>query len=290
VIGDPVQRRFLTPAGDICWFEWGQLGSNPSLLLLHATGFHARLWDPVISHLQGFDHIIAPDLRGHGRSYRPDSLADWPATAADIMALVDSLPDIPFVVAGHSMGGVVAAHLARHRPERVTRLILIDPVLMSPETYQSGGGWGFTSAADHPIARRRNAWSGPDQMLAHFAERPPYSGWQPAALKAYCDHGLRRLPDESFELACLPVLEASCYMGSTADDPYGWLGQIACPTTIVRAQIRERTSALDFTISPTWPELASAIPGAIDMHWQDLTHFIPMEAPERVADILAKQG
>ena len=102
---EPVEHRFNAPAGEICWFEWGKPGHGPSVLLLHATGFHARCWDQVVAALPQNMHVIAPDLRGHGRSFRPDALFNWGLIADDIAALIDAIGHGPFFVVGHSMGG-----------------------------------------------------------------------------------------------------------------------------------------------------------------------------------------
>src|SRR3546814_15414567 len=83
------EHRLETPEGDICWFEWGSRGAAPSLLLLHATGFHARLWDQVVAALPSGTHVIAPDHRGHGRSFKTASVNDWATHAEVLMQLVD---------------------------------------------------------------------------------------------------------------------------------------------------------------------------------------------------------
>lgn len=57
-MNEPRERRLETPEGGICWFEWGTRGQGPSLLLLHATGFHARLWDQVVAALPPGTHVI----------------------------------------------------------------------------------------------------------------------------------------------------------------------------------------------------------------------------------------
>ena len=104
-MSEPREHRLETPEGDICWFEWGTRGQGPSLLLLHATGFHARLWDQVVAALPAGTHVIAPDHRGHGRSYRPATLANWAATSDALLPLLDGLGGHPIVGCGHSMGG-----------------------------------------------------------------------------------------------------------------------------------------------------------------------------------------
>lgn len=289
---EPREHRFESVAGGICWFEWGAPQSDrPSLLLIHATGFHARLWDPVVAALGEGWHIVAPDLRGHGRSYRPETLTDWLETAADIVEWADACLTGPIIAVGHSMGAYVAARLAALRPDVVERLILVDPVMMAPETYGTDGGWTFTDPAEHPVARRRNIWANAEEMIKRFAARLPYSNWERAALEAYCRFGLvPAASGEGLELGCPPFLEASCYIGSLARSPYQWVDAIKAPTTVIRARLAERSSSMDFSISPTWPRLAMMMPGGVDLHWKDLSHFIPMEAPARLASLIAEMG
>jgi pimeloyl-ACP methyl ester carboxylesterase len=290
MMGEPVEHRFAAPAGEICWFEWGKAGQGPSLLLLHATGFHARCWDRVVAVLPVPLHIVAPDLRGHGRSYRPQSLGDWAATADDIVALCDALFEAPVVAAGHSMGGCVLARAAAQRPALFSRLVLVDPVIMTPDIYHNPIYSPDARPEDHPVARRRNVWDSAEQMIAHFAERPPYSHWRRDVLEDYCRYGL--VPSsahDGLELACPPDLEASAYLGSWKVDPYPMLGRVECPVTVLRARNGERSSALDFSISPTAPDLAMHFRQGVDLHWQDQSHFIPMEVPGRLAALIATQ-
>ncbi len=290
----PVEHRFAAPGGELCWFEWGKSGDHPTLLLLHATGFHARCWDATIKALPQDWHYIALDLRGHGRSYRPDSLSDWLATADDVAAFAQAELSKPVFAIGHSMGGYVAARTAVLAPDKISGMLLVDPVMMTPETYTTEPGNLGGNPGDHPVARRRNAWESAEQMIAHFANREPYSKWRPDVLADYCQYGLVPVQGgEGLELGCPPVLEASAYMGSWRNNPYAWLGEIACPTTVLRARNAERQGAMDFSISPTAPDLASHIRGATDIHWNEVSHFIPMEEPDRLAALiqtLVKQG
>lgn len=288
-MSQPVEHRFTAPGGELCWFEWGSAGDGPTLLLLHATGFHARCWDATIRALPANWHFIALDLRGHGRSYRPVSLSDWLATADDVAAFARTELDKPVFAVGHSMGGYVAARTALLVPDKIAGLLLVDPVMMTPETYAAEPGNLGGNPRDHPVARRRNAWESAEQMTSHFANREPYSHWLPEVLADYCRYGL--VPAESgdgLELACPPVLEASAYMGSWRNNPYGWVGDIICPTTVLRARNAERQGAMDFSISPTAPDLAAHIAGATDIHWNEVSHFIPMEVPDRLAQLIRK--
>lgn len=286
----PTEHRFAAPDGETCWFEWGtpQPGSS-TLLLLHATGFHARLWDKLVDLLPPDQHVIAPDVRGHGRSFRPANLGDWGASASDIVALADALDLSGIVVVGHSMGGFCGAWLAAHRPGRVARLVLVDPVIMPPAHYEVAADQPVMAVEDHPVARRRNHWDSVDQMVERMASRPPYDAWNPAILRDYCAHGLLPLAEGGLELACPPALEASVYLGAGSNSPHGFIGNIQCPTIVVRAKQDERDGLMDFSNSPTWSGLANAIPGARDLHWADRSHFIPMEDPARLAALVTEE-
>lgn len=282
----PSEHRFAAPAGEICWFEWGAPNVKPTLLLLHATGFHARCWDATVATLRDDQHVIALDIRGHGRSYRPGSLSDWTAAADDVVAFVTAHCDGSVVAVGHSMGGYVAARAAAIAPDRFAQLLLVDPVMLVPELYvEKPDG----AAAEHPVARRRNHWESAEQMTAHFANREPYLHWRTDVLADYCTYGL--LPAtgrEGFELACPPMIEASAYMGASLNNPYEWIGDVQCPTLILRARNAERKGAMDFSTSPTAPDLWKSFPDARDLHWPDVSHFIPMEAPDRLAALIVR--
>ncbi len=285
----PVEHRYAAPAGEICWFEWGAAGAKPTLLLLHATGFHARCWDATVAALPDDQHVIALDLRGHGRSYRPNSLSDWMETAEDVAAFVRDQITAPVVAVGHSMGGYVAARAAALAPDKFAQLLLVDPVMLVPEIYAYEPDALGASPADHPVARRRNAWENAEQMIAHFASREPYAHWRADVLVDYCTYGLvPAATGEGLELACQPALEASAYMGAWRNNPYPWIGEVACPTTILRARNAERKSAMDFSSSPTAPDLWKSFPDARDLHWPDVSHFIPMEEPDRLAKFIVQ--
>ena len=285
----PVEHRYAAPAGETCWFEWGVAGLKPTLLLLHATGFHARCWDATVAALPHNQHVIALDLRGHGRSYRPDSLSDWMETAQDVVAFVNAQFTVPVVAVGHSMGGYVAARAAAIVPSRFAQLLLVDPVMLTPENYAQEPGGADGSSSDHPVARRRNAWDSAEQMIERFADREPYAHWRDDVLADYCNYGLvPAATGEGLELACPPMLEASAYMGAWRNNPYPWIGQVACPTTILRARNTERKGTMDFSSSPTAPDIWKSFPNARDLHWPDVSHFIPMEVPDRLAELIVQ--
>lgn len=283
---EPLEHRLDTPLGSICWFEWNEAGEGPTLLLLHATGFHARVWDQVIAHLPKDLHVVAPDHLGHGRSHKPDCMANWTDSCLALLPLIDALSDRSLVAAGHSMGGYVLTRLAAERPDAFQHIVLIDPVMMAPD-YYSATAPKVQDPAAHPVSRRRNNWESADQMVAHFSTRAPYSSWDRATLADYCRYGL--LPSDEGDglvLACPPRLEASIYQNSQRTSPYDWTGRIKARTTILRAPAREREGDMDFSSSPTWLGAAEALGAEADILWPGNSHFIPMENPAETAALL----
>lgn len=112
----------------------------PSTLLLHGMFNAGRYWGAAYDDLAGRGALVVPDLLGFGRSPRPeggytaDSHADAVAELLERLGATD-----PLVVGAHSVGSLVALHLAVRHPELVTAI-----VAFSPPIYES------------PAAARRN--------------------------------------------------------------------------------------------------------------------------------------
>lgn len=117
-------------------------GSGPPLVLLHGLASSSRYWETNLPVLTRRSHVVAPDLLGFGRSPKP---ADSPYTpAAHLAALIPELDDRlgrPCTLVGHSMGAILALHLADARPDLVERLLLVSlPLLGSiPWGHQPDG-------------------------------------------------------------------------------------------------------------------------------------------------------
>jgi pimeloyl-ACP methyl ester carboxylesterase len=103
-------------------------GGAPLLLLHGFTGAKEDFGDFLDRLGEAGWHTVAPDLRGHGESSKPEDEASYSleVLTADAFALVDALGWDRFVLLGHSMGGMVAQLMALASPERLRGLILMD--------------------------------------------------------------------------------------------------------------------------------------------------------------------
>lgn len=282
----PAEHRIAAPDGaSLCVFEWnaGARGRDDTLLLAHATGFHARCWDQVVARLPG-RHVLAVDQRGHGRSEGCPPV-DWRIFGQDLAAIARAFALRAAVGVGHSMGGHATTEAAAAEPHCFRRLVLIDPVIGSPEAYAAGSRAAFADAP-HPTAKRRARWASPAEMLARFRDRPPFDAWDPAVLRDYVEYGLLPASDgDGWVLACAPEFEADIYMGALENaGVHDAVRRVQVPVLVVRAQepptLRDR---MDFRFSPTWPGLAAAFPNGREIHVPDRTHLVPMEDPAQVA-------
>ncbi|MDA0302565.1 MAG: alpha/beta hydrolase [Chloroflexi bacterium] len=269
----------------IVGFEWE--GEGAPVLLAHATGFHARVWDEVVRRIPG-RRVIALDLRGHGRSSKPVPPYSWHFFGQDVALLLDDLDLSHVIGVGHSMGGHTIADAAILRPERFDALVLVDPTIFAiePNATRNGNAFDF-------VAKRRNQWSTPEEMIERFAPRFPFNVWQPEALRDYAVHGLLPAPDGASDggtgalvLACPPLVEAAVLAGRDSEgaDILPILDRITMPVRVLRARAPEPgETPAPFTASPTAPDLATRLPDAVDVYLPHLSHFIPMEAPDLVA-------
>jgi lipase len=266
--------------------------SEAPILLSHATGFHARCWDQLIP-LLGRREVLAVDLRGHGRSGKIPPARGWSSFGQDLARLVAALDLRDLVAVGHSMGGHATVTAASLERRRFARLTLIDPVILSPAEYAEGGVRGIPEGFEHPTARRRDRWTSPEEMIARFRERVPYSAFAPAVLDDYCRHGLLPAPDgEGFVLACPPAFEASIYMTARETGSiYERVTEVDPPVLVVRAMAPPPDRGpMDFRYSPTWPGLAASFAHGRDVHLSDRTHFFPMEDPALAARFILDEG
>lgn len=126
----------------IFYKDWGPKDAQ-AIVFHHGWPLTADDWDNQMMFflMQGF-RVIAHDRRGHGRSTQTFSGNEMDTYAADVAALTDHLDLKGAVHIGHSTGGgEVARYVARARPGRVSKAVLIGavpPIMLKTEAYPGG--------------------------------------------------------------------------------------------------------------------------------------------------------
>lgn len=105
-------------------FEYDDVGNGIPLLMIHGFPLDRTLWRTQIEGLQSVARVIAPDLRGFGRSDDAPETMTMDNYAADLKTLLDSLNLQRIVLCGLSMGGYIALAFLAKYPGSVRGLIL----------------------------------------------------------------------------------------------------------------------------------------------------------------------
>lgn len=99
------------------------------MLLIHGLGDESDTWRHVVAPLSADRRVIALDLPGFGRSDKPDRAYTVPFFQDTVIELLDVLAVPRAILIGHSLGAVIAHHVALNHPDRVERLVLISGAL-----------------------------------------------------------------------------------------------------------------------------------------------------------------
>ncbi|MDP9847436.1 alpha/beta fold hydrolase [Streptosporangium lutulentum] len=251
--------------GDHRLFYTDDGAGDQTVLLLHAAICDSHDWSSQIGPFAAGHRVIAPDLRGHGRSSETPGNHTPKDFAEDLALLLDRIGTGPVVVVGHSLGGTVASVLAVEWPDLVRGVVAVDP------------GYGFDAGF---AAESADAFRGPDPIAVATAllsnlestERSPATDWLPT-----WHH--RRV------LGMSPVVVAETFIGlfETSGDvtrrptSENYLRRRACPVLTVST----RTALTIRGVDVGWDEsVASAHPYSLAVAW-DTGHWPQQERPEK---------
>ena len=254
-----LKRTVGLPNGlQLAYIEMGDPNGVP-ILLLHGFTDSARSWSLTAPYLAPDFRVVAPDLRGHGHSDRPDGCYTIPEMANDIRFLIVALDLAPCHLVGHSLGGRLAQAIAERWPEIVGKIVLLS-----------------TSAA----LRERRGWLWDNiQML-----RDPIDP-ESAFMREWCSGAVP--VDENFlaharrESAAVPSrIWRSIYYEQLAYDPSRLLQDIDAATLILRGEedmIATEVHQAQMKDAIVGAELISLPGSGHNIHWED---------PEKVAGLI----
>jgi pimeloyl-ACP methyl ester carboxylesterase len=122
---DSAKKTVALPNGEtLAYVSMGDPAGAP-VLLIHGYTDNARDWVPLVPYLSPHFHLLLVDLRGHGRSAKPECCYTRFDFAYDLKLLLDALGITRADLVGHSLGSIVAQTFAELWPERTGRVVLI---------------------------------------------------------------------------------------------------------------------------------------------------------------------
>lgn len=257
----------------------------PTLLISHATGFHAHCYTPIAAALSARFHSLGLDFRGHGDTIvDPEWEADWTKFGDDAHAVARAVADRgPVVGFGHSMGGAALLMAAHRSPELFDRLVLFEPISHEAAT----PAIGRADIREFPIVqgalRRRRTFRTFDEAYDNYRAKPPLSLMVPEALRNYVDHGFRPVAGgdgPAVELRCAPELEAEIFVTGRDNGVWGLLPEIETPCVVIAGHVEQNQP------SSQTEAIADRLPNGRYVPLDHQTHFGPFSHPREVAELI----
>lgn len=287
MLADVARRRLRLDSGsEIALLDWG--GDGPLALLHHANGFCAGLWGLVAERLRRHFRLIAMDARGHGESFKPDPAQPesyaWARFGEDALGVARRLAGEygggrVALGLGHSFGGSALMMAAADAPALFGRLVLVDPVLPSPEFFR-------TQVPPVELQRNRDLASSARKRRTHFASRAEardtwagrsvFKDWDPRGLDLYAEFGLVDGSEGGVELACPGPIEAAIFDQARQFDAIALARRVKTPALILCA---ERGSFGHDNYAKVALHMADA--RIVDV---PAGHLVVMERPDLVAE------
>lgn len=231
----------------------------PAIVLLHGFTQTGASWNPVATALGERYRAIAPDIRGHGAASDSRPIG-FDACVADVAALDDA----PFDLAGYSMGGRLALHVALAHPDRVRSLVLVS----ATAGIADDGERASRRAEDEALACEIEA-STIEAFADHWSVQPLFAGQPPEVVAAARADRLRNTP--------AGLAAALRGIGTGAMTPL-WerLGELRMPVTLIVGARDEKFRAVAIS-------MAAALPSARVVVIPGVGHAAHLEAPGAVA-------
>ena len=257
--------------------------SRGLLYFSHATGLCKEAWAATIDELGlAGGEIVAWDFPAHGSGPPADHPIDWWNLARFALDQVITQPGAgdahkTRVGVGHSMGAAALVMAEILAPGTFDRLVLVEPIVF-PGPTEPMRDVSIARAA----RRRRNAFESRDAAFDNFMSKAVFSAWDPRAMEGYVKGGLR-VEGDHFVLSCKPSDEAEVFEMAGAHGAFERLGEVQAPVHIVAG-----------TSSSTHPSdvvdlLVSQFQQAESTIIADTGHFVPMEKPAELAEIILRE-
>ncbi|WP_245717261.1 alpha/beta fold hydrolase [Nocardia jejuensis] len=222
----------------------GPAADSPAIVLLHGASTTAMLnWFPTLKELNERYRVVLFDQRWHGHGIQSERF-DLDDLADDVVAVADLLELDRPIVAGYSMGGVVAQLVAHRHPDRIGGIVLAATTYKFQETRRERAfhrGWGALTDSVSEVALRRAGlrWGKLPELPASTWPVGRMDRWAMSEMRSTSGWALARV------IAVLGRFDAS-----------PWLSTLKVPTAVV-ITTRDRALPVHRQL-----EMAKLIPGA----------------------------
>jgi pimeloyl-ACP methyl ester carboxylesterase len=254
-------------------------GRETPVVCIHGLTANCRCWDVIAASLAPRHRVVAMDLRGRGRSDKPETGYGLDRHIRDLYCLFENIDIDRGVIMGHSLGAMIGLAFAANYPDRVEQLILVD-----------GGGDLSAEQQDKVLAGIKPAldrlgavFPSAEEYLQKMRQSPYLQPWSPAVETHYryeleaVEGGMRvNIHPDHIRQEIAEMRETTCGK---------FFSGIRCPVLILRA-VNGLLSREDLLLpEEVVGRMLREIPGARRFDVQGVNHygivFQPHEARDR---------
>jgi pimeloyl-ACP methyl ester carboxylesterase len=167
---DAQKKVIALPDGEsLAYVSWGKPAGKP-VVLIHGYTDSASDWAPLVPYLSKSDRLILVDIRGHGKSSKPECCYTRFDFAYDIKLLLDALHIKKADLIGHSLGSYITQTFAEFWPDRTNRVVLIASTAVPPQ-FDYSPIRGLKEPIDPDSPFMISFWSSPNPVDPEFLSR-----------------------------------------------------------------------------------------------------------------------
>lgn len=264
------------------WSEWG--GEGSPLVFAHANGFPPGTYRKLLVELTGRFRVSAFAARALWTKCQPSSIGSWRDLAQDLRRTMEERGLRRVVGVGHSLGGVLTIMAAAADPGLFSALALVDPVIFSRGQALFWGvfkslGFGHRLPLIRGARRRRERFPSLDAARSAYAGKSVFSTWDPEVLDDYVRSGLQATGDGEVALRYRKAWEARIFELTPAS-VWSDVRRVKLPTLFIRG------ASSDTFLGAAARRIGRELERATVLELPETTHFLAMEKPERVAEMI----
>lgn len=262
-------------------FEILQTGEK-EVIFSHANAYTPRVYLKFFRHLNIDATIYAPKHRPLW-DRNPKNIQDWSIFRDDIIQYMDKNHLSGIVGIGHSLGAVALWMASIKRPDLLSSLILIDPVILPKDIA------GFIKYLPYALkkrmrpvikiaSKRKDTWKSREEVHDYLLTKKIFKRFDAEVYDAFIKYGMIDNQDGSVSLAYPRAWEARVY--ASAQNIWAMMHKSSVPMTIIRAQFSNVIN------DENWSKTMKLVPNCEFIEMPDVGHLIPFEKPEECAKVI----
>ncbi|WP_367104915.1 alpha/beta fold hydrolase [uncultured Psychrobacter sp.] len=259
--------------------------TKPAAHFYGGNGFAVGTYEPLLKALAHELNLSALALQGYWYDTPTAKIMTREQDADMLIEFLEQTQDKPVVGIGHSQGASATAMAAAKRPDLFSQLYLIDPVTFTKAQSLLYGNTPrrilMTQEPFKSTAKKQAEWVSIDDYYQFLRQHRAFRRISDEHLYTFASNSLVKRDDGSYTLLFKPKYELASYFGT----PYitkalKKLNKINLPYTLMLAKPSVFNSN---KVRSSWQ---GVVPDNRIVTLSDYGHLVPMEAPEKCADII----